>query len=115
VRILFVENHAEFAKTVKREFLSDHEVLIVPTISGARIQASTHTFDAVLVDYDLDDGKGAEFVRWLVQLPFRGLIVAVSSHESGNAALVAAGAAATCPKTKFSTIGEVLAHGRCAP
>jgi hypothetical protein len=41
----------------------------------------SHTFDAVLVDYDLPDGKGTDVVRALCAMGFRGNIVAVSSKE----------------------------------
>jgi CheY-like chemotaxis protein len=60
-RILFVENHQVFAHTVIEQFLSNHEVVLVATVAEAK-QALTTSFDVVLVDYDLPDGKGTEVV-----------------------------------------------------
>ena len=110
MRILFVENHAAFAAIVIRQFLPEHEVTVVPTVEEARRKVGEATFAAALVDYDLDDGKGTEFVAHLVSTGFAGPIIAVSSHEMGNAALLAAGAQATCPKTEFRNIRIVLAR-----
>ncbi len=65
-------------------------------------------FDLVLSDYDLDDGKGDAFVRECRVTYPRLPIIAVSSHEAGNAALVAAGASAVCSKMEFDRIHAVI-------
>lgn len=57
MNILYVENHAAFAETVKQKFLSQHFVTVVPTLSAAREKIRANVFDVLLVDYDLDDGK----------------------------------------------------------
>ena len=62
----------------------------------------------VLSDYDLDDGKGEEFVRECRASHPRLPIIAVSSHDAGNAALVAAGASAVCSKMEFDGIQKVI-------
>ena len=59
-------------------------------------------------DYDLDDGKGEEFVRECRATRPRLPVIAVSSHEAGNAALVAAGASAVCSKMEFDRIQQVI-------
>lgn len=108
VNILFLENHPVFAKTVSGEFLSAHRVTVVPSLGAARSALVAGAFDLVLADYDLDDGKGDTFVRECrtkhPELP----IIAVSSHEVGNAALMSAGARAVCEKMKFSDIEQVI-------
>jgi DNA-binding response OmpR family regulator len=114
-RILFVENHAVFANQVARAFLNDHEVTTVPGLSEARAVLAKGVVDAVLVDYDLDDGKGAELVRELQSRRPRPFIVAVSSHDEGNAAMLAAGADAVCGKMEFSRIGSVITNGLTEP
>ena len=62
-----------------------------------------------MADYDLDDGKGDEFVpecrTSLPHLP----IIAVSSHDIGNTALIRAGASVVCSKMEFNRIQEVIA------
>lgn len=108
MKILYLENHAIFAAQVSREFLSAHRVAVVPSLSAARSVFTSGRFDLVLSDYDLDDGKGEEFVRecrathpWLP-------IIGVSSHDAGNAALLAAGATAVCSKMDFDRIEKVI-------
>jgi len=82
-------------------------VTVVATIAGA-LRVLDEPFDAVLVDYDLDDGKGTAVVQALRRRGFGGRIVGVSSHEPGNAALVAAGADDACSKMGFDEIGRHL-------
>ena len=113
MRILFVENHEIFASTVCSAFLPQHEVVVVPSLveaKGAINAMGPSSFNAALIDYDLDDCKGDAVVRLLRERGFNGPIVAVSSHEIGNAKLLLSGADATCPKMKFSSIAKVLDH-----
>jgi DNA-binding response OmpR family regulator len=115
VKILFIENHAVFADQVIRQFLAEHRVIVVPSIAAARAAIDDARPDLVLVDYDLDDGKGEMFVRECraryPQLP----IIAVSSHDAGNAALVNAGACAVCSKMNFDRIQEIISRVTNAP
>ena len=110
VNILYLENHAVFAEQVTRQFLAAHRVTVVPSLSAARTALSSGSYDLVFSDYDLDDGKGEEFVRECrashPELP----IVAVSSHDAGNSALVKAGASAVCGKMEFNRIQQVIAR-----
>ena len=107
-RILFVENHATFAKTVTETFLADLEVVIAPSLAKARRELAGSGFDVVLVDYDLDDGKGDALVRELRANGFGGKIIAASSHDEGNASLLAAGADLVCRKADFRRIRGLL-------
>ena len=91
-----------------RQFLAKHSVTVVPTVAAARKAIISGDFDLVLSDYDLDDGKGDEFVRECRQEYPALPIVAVSSHEAGNSALVRAGASAICGKMEFNRIQEVI-------
>ncbi len=109
MNILYLENHAVFAEQVTHRFLSEHRVTVVPSLAAARTALATGGFDLVLSDYDLDDGKGEEFVRECHATHPRLPIVAVSSHEAGKAALVAAGASAVCGKMQFDRIQQVIA------
>ncbi len=108
LNILFLENHAVFAELVTRQFLADHRVAVVPSLSAARKLVRSRTFDLVLSDYDLDDGKGDEFVRECRTLLPHLPIIAVSSHESGNAALIRAGASVVWSKMEFNRIQHVI-------
>lgn len=109
MRILFVEDQRVFAEMVVAQFLLAHDVVIVETVAAARATLrSAPSFDAVLVDYDLPDGKGVRVVEVLRGQRFAGLIVAVSAKDDGNAALRAAGAHATCKKAELHHIAVVL-------
>lgn len=108
MRILFVENNSKFVSIVTREFLSNHNVTVVPSIAAALEQLESSRFDVVLVDYDLDDGKGDQLIRKIHTNRLAVKIVAVSSHEQGNTALSESGADAICSKMGFDRIEEVL-------
>jgi len=91
MKILFIENHAVFAATVVQQFLTTHSVMIVPSLKAAGEALRAGGFDAVLVDYDLDDGKGDELVREARGQHSELLIIGVSSHEAGNTGTLARG------------------------
>jgi len=108
MKILYVENHAIFAEQVCREFLSAHEVKVVSSIAGALEELIAENYDLAIVDYDLDDGKGDELVR-ICRFKHPTLkIIAGSSHEPGNAALVRAGASAVCGKMSLTKLPRSL-------
>jgi DNA-binding NarL/FixJ family response regulator len=108
VNILYLENHAIFAQQVVSQFLKSHQVTVVPSLAAGRQALASESFDLVLSDYDLDDGKGDEFVRECRAAHPRLPIIAVSSHEAGNAALMRAGASAICGKMDFQRIEDVI-------
>lgn len=109
LKILFVENHIRFAAVTVKAFLSSHQVTVVPSIQGAHEFLTAERFDVVLVDYDLEDGKGDELLSHLQTYPTRPIVIAVSSHAPGNQALLQAGADATCSKMDFKNIEAVIA------
>jgi CheY-like chemotaxis protein len=115
MKILLVENHREFASVVVPTFLSGHDVTVATSLSSAGAALSAATFDVVLVDYDLEDGKGDVLVARLALLPRAPAAVAISSHDAGNDALMKAGAIATCSKLRFDQIGAVLDQIRGIP
>jgi DNA-binding response OmpR family regulator len=108
LRILFVENHARFGRIVTQQFLSTHEVEIVSSLTAARQALKNNLFDVVLLDYDLEDGKGDTLARELSARTQRPRIVAVSSHQAGNNAILSAGADAVCNKMQFARIAHIL-------
>jgi DNA-binding response OmpR family regulator len=108
MKILFVENHSVFAQQVITHILSAHQVTVVPSLSEARLSLAAKQFDLLLVDYDLDDGKGEELVRELRTAGNKIRIVGVSAREEGNAALLHAGVDAICSKMEFDRIQELI-------
>jgi DNA-binding NtrC family response regulator len=76
--------------------------------SSARAVLSGVAFDAALLDYDLDDGKGDALLEWLSSRASASAVIAIFSHDAGNEALMKAGAVAVCSKLHFEGIGDVL-------
>ncbi len=110
--ILYVENHKVFAANVIRAFLAQHIVTVVPSLATAREAWNADVYDVLIVDYDLDDGKGDVFVREARAANAQIVIIAASSHDEGNAALSRAGATAVCEKLKFNHIQAVIERAR---
>jgi|SRR6185369_17647015 len=108
MKILYVENHAIFAEQVCRQFLSAHEVKVVSSLAAARQILADEHFELLIVDYDLDDGKGDEVARACRVLHPDLKIIAASSHDAGNAALVKAGASVVCGKMEFNKIQTLI-------
>lgn len=109
MRLLWVENQPEFVRLVGDHFLSAHLVTVVASLDQARRILAEHSFDAILLDFDLDDGKGTSLLEDLRESPARPPVIATSAHEHGNKVLMKAGADAICSKGDFSQIGAVLA------
>jgi DNA-binding response OmpR family regulator len=107
MELLWVENHSQFVRSTL-PFLAGHSVIVVPTVVAARAALAERHFDVVLVDFDLEDGKGTELIRDLNRPPGRPIIVATSSHADGNNALLHAGADAICGKLEFARIPGLL-------
>src|SRR4029077_20822636 len=97
-----------FAANVIRQFLSQHSVAVAPSLAAARQALGSGSFGLLLVDYDLDDGKGDELVRELNTTDKAVAVIGVSSHEEGNTALLRAGAVAVCSKMQFDRIQSVI-------
>jgi len=109
VNILLVENHSTFARVVTDQFLGEYKVTIVGSIAAARTAVERDaTYEYVLVDYDLDDGKGDELVRAVRTTSPDSAVVGISAHDRGNQQLLAAGASAACSKADFKRIAELL-------
>ena len=84
MKTLYVENHERFSRIVTEQFLAGHEITITPRMSEANALMEEEDFDLVLVDYDLDDGKGAEIAFRIVASESRSRVIAVSSRGDGN-------------------------------
>lgn len=108
-RLLLVENHLVFARTVIEEFLTEYEVDVVTTVARAHAAIEEGAvYDCVLVDYDLDDGKGDELIGVVRVISPEMPIVGVSARAGGNARLLAAGANMVCAKSDFTRVPRML-------
>lgn len=107
MHVLFVEDNLEFARVALEHFLSGIEVKLAGTV-GEALENLGSRFDAILVDFDLPDGKGDSVVASFRARYPELHIIATSAHYEGNLALRAAGANATCKKADFRQIGQLL-------
>ena len=110
MNVLWVENHQRFSQIAVKSFLAAHTVIVVPSLAAAREVLPTQEFGVVLMDYDLDDGKGADLVAEIKGQKNCPVVIATSSHSEGNSKLIGAGADAVCSKMKFVNIEEVIKH-----
>ena len=108
VKVLLIENHQVFARTVVDLFLKNHSVTVVPTVMEALDTHRAAVFDVVLLDYDLDDFKGDVFLKRVRARGDTIPVVAISAKPDGNAALLAAGANTVCQKADFHAIAKIL-------
>ena len=107
LRILFIENHEVFSSVVKDKFLAAHNVRVVSTLRDARLELAAEQFDLILLDDDLDDGRGEELIAELAPTD-RPMIIGVSAYDDLNADLIRAGADAACGKLRFSQIDSLI-------
>lgn len=115
MKILYVENHAVFAENVTRQFLSNHSVTVVPSLALARQALAESEFEVLLIDFDLDDGKGDVLARQVHSKSPLTTIIGVSAHEEGNAALRRAGAKLICSKMQFHQIQSLIEEATQTP
>jgi len=102
------QNHGVFAATVISQSLSRHSVTVAPCLSTAGLALGNGSFGLLLVDYDLDHGKGDAIVDKLHASGKAVPLIGVSSHAEGNTALLRAGAVAICSKMEFDQIQTVI-------
>jgi CheY-like chemotaxis protein len=108
MRLLFIEDNAAFRNVVLREVLSGCEVVCAGTLLEARSSLGLAPFDAVLVDYDLPDGKGDAIISELLAAGLGGKIVAVSAFFREQRTASCGGASHAVRKAEFATIRAVL-------
>jgi DNA-binding response OmpR family regulator len=108
MKILFLENNEIFSSVVLDVFLDGRDVCVCKEVNQAILALGAEEFSVALVDYDLDNEKGTKFVEFVRQNKINLKIIAISSHEAGNKALLKAGADAICPKMRFSEINDTI-------
>lgn len=113
LRVLFVDDQPARAFAAIEPYLQDFWTSLVFSVADAKHWISREAFAVILVDYDLDDGKGTGVVQAARACQPNALVIAVSDHELGNRALLRAGADAICRKGDLHglrALVEVLAN-----
>ena len=108
LRILFVDDQPVAAYAAIEPYLRDFWVSLVFSVADATHFLSREAFGLVLVDYDLEDGKGTAVIEAARRSQPGALVIAVSDHELGNRALLRAGADAVCRKDDLGGLRELV-------
>ncbi len=105
-QLLYIEDNKAFREEVARTFLSEYAIEFATTVSDALEKCSKNRYDALLLDYDLAEGKGSDFLREFDKsIP----IIAVSAFEENNDILLGMGASVKCAKREMSKIADIVA------
>ena len=78
------------------------------TVAHALDALDRVSFDAAIVDYDLPDGMVDVVGRAARERQLGCVVIAASAHDSGNEALIDAGAHEVCAKEDFAQLSQVL-------
>ncbi len=109
MRILYVEDQRVFADIVAKQFLASHEVVVAESVAAARaVFAADPAFDALLVDYDLPDGKGAEVIRSLRKREPHAAFLVLTGSVDDRAIGEAIEAGASGVLSKFDGIDAIV-------
>lgn len=109
MKILFVDDHDVFVSMICGAFLTTHDVTVAKSLDAARERLSVcNSYEVVLLDFDLPDGKGKSLVHHLKAMPTKPLIIAFSSHDDGNSRLMAAGADVLLGKMNAKLLPGIL-------
>ncbi len=117
-RILLVDDHALFRESVGRFLDRESGFQVVggcATLSEAREFLMAHEVDLVLLDFDLGERDGADFMQMAENMGFRGkvLLVTAGVSDTNAAAMVKRGVAGVFlkhdpPAALVTAIREVL-------
>ena len=94
LRILIVEDDADFRRQTARSLLPFNEITEAETLQQARVALSKHAFDVVILDRRLPDGEGIE------------LLEEITSNQPTCAILILTGDAVCSAKTRLPLISR---------
>ena len=108
MKILLVEQHAQFANVVIDQFMKDLNIEIQTSLQDAWTALSDGEFDVALISDKYDDGTGEELLTSIKSNNLTVKTVAIAAYEDSNLKLRDAGADAICSKMDFSDIQTVI-------
>lgn len=112
--VLVIEDEVPMRRFLRASFgAQGHRVLEAETLAEARIAATTHNPDLLVLDLGLPDGDGVAFVRELREWSHVPIIV-VSARGRESDKVDALDAGADDYLTKPFAVGELLARARVA-
>jgi CheY-like chemotaxis protein len=108
LKILLVEQHAQFAAVVIDQFLGDFDIRISTSLKDAWRILSEEKVDVALISDKYDDGLGLELITSIKSNNLPVKTIAIAAYDESNQKLLDAGADAACGKMSFSEIQDVL-------
>lgn len=89
-RILIIEDEMELSGLLKRFLIKRHyEVTCAETLTKAMLLLQSHSFDAIILDNNLPDGKGIDLIPTINDIQNKPKIIAMSALGIGEEALKA--------------------------
>lgn len=89
-RILIIEDEMELSSLLKRFLIKRHyEVTCAETLTKAMLLLQTASFDTIILDNNLPDGKGIDFIPTINMIQNNPKIIAMSAIGVGEEALKA--------------------------
>lgn len=112
-RILLLDDHDSFRQPLAFMLEREPDLRVVAqagSLSEARevLNGAGETVDVAVVDLDLPDGSGTEFISELVKANRRALVLVLSAHSEKGRLARAVEAGASGLLHKSSRIGEIL-------
>ena len=87
-RILIIEDEMELSGLLKRFLIKRHyEVSCAETLTKALILLKSSSFDTIILDNNLPDGQGVDFISTINSIQNKPIIIAMSALGVGEEAL----------------------------
>lgn len=79
-RILIIEDEMELSGLLKRFLMKKHyDVTCAETLTKAMLLLKSHSFDTIILDNNLPDGKGVDFISKIMSTQNKPTIIAMSA------------------------------------
>tara|TARA_R110002051_G_scaffold4386_2_gene23355 strand:- start:6300 stop:9506 length:3207 start_codon:yes stop_codon:yes gene_type:complete len=81
-KMLHLEDDSDFAEIIKRSLTDKAQMTNVRTLAQAREAIKSDTFDLVVIDWDLPDGDGRDFIDDVAKQQPQARIISLSATDS---------------------------------
>ncbi len=89
-RILIIEDEMELSGLLKRFLIKRHyEVTCAETLEKAMLLLKSHSYDTIILDNNLPDGRGIDFIPTINSIQNNPTIIAMSAIGIGEEVLKA--------------------------
>ena len=108
-RILIIEDEMELSGLLKRFLIKRHfEVICAETLNKALLLLQSQSFDTIILDNNLPDGQGVDFIPTIINSQNKPKIIAMSALGVGEEALKAGASFYVEKPISMSSIYQLL-------